>query len=92
METYPSSSTSTLPLFVGMDVHKKTIAVCVYDHTTGEIVEERQSPNDWPKIRKYMLRLQKRYDTLQCCYEVSSCGYALYRALHALGVPCEVIA
>ncbi len=75
-----------------MDVHKKSIALCVYDNSAGEAVDERQLPNDMPKIRKYIRQVQRRYGALRCCYEASSCGFGLQRALQAQGVPCEVIA
>ncbi len=38
MHRYTQPSTFASPLFVGMDVHKKTIAFCVYDNETGELV------------------------------------------------------
>ena len=89
MEKYTRSPEP--PLFVGMDVHKATIVVCAFDSGTGEIVDERKLPNDWPKIRKYIERVQKRYGTVECCYEASSCGFALYRELRAMDVHCDVI-
>ena len=75
MQKYTPPVISASPLFVGMDVHKKTIAVCVYDNSTGAIVDERQLPNDWPKVRKYIEQVQKRHGAMQWCYEASSCGY-----------------
>ncbi len=92
MQTHPPPSTFTSPLFIGMDVHKATIAVCVYNDDTGEIIDERQLPNDLPKIRKYMDRVRKQHGEPQCCYEASSCGFVLYRALRAMDVQCAVIA
>lgn len=86
----PSHTASSL--FVGMDVHKKTIVVCVYDDSTGGVVDERQLPNDVPKIHKYLRQVQRRYGAVRCCYEASSCGFGLQRALQAQSVPCEVIA
>ncbi len=41
-------------------VHKKSIALCVYDSSAGEVVDERQLPNDMPKIRKYIRQVQRR--------------------------------
>ena len=89
MQKYTQPSTFASPLFVGMDVHKKTIAFCVYDDETGELIDERQLPNDWAKVRKYIDKVRKQHGEPQCCYEASSCGFVLYRAL---GVHCDVIA
>ena len=89
-QTQPSTSASSL--FVGMDVHKRSIALCVYDKSVEEVVDERQLPNNMPKIRKYIRQLQRRYGAVRCCYEALSCGFGLQRAMQAQGVPCEVIA
>ena len=39
MQKYTQPSTFASPLFVGMDVHRKTIAFCVYDDETGRSVQ-----------------------------------------------------
>ena len=80
------------PLFVGMDVHKRTIAFCAFNRDTGVIVDERQLVHDVPRVRKYLAKLQREHGELACCYEASSCGYGLQRVLAAHGIPCEVIA
>ena len=92
MQKLDTPSHADSPLFVGMDVHKKTLMICVYDSETSTLIDERQLPNDWSKIRKYMARMRKQYGALRCCYEASSSGFALYRALRAEGVHCAVIA
>ena len=92
MQRYPPTFTSASSLVVGMDVHKKTIALCVYDDSTGEVIDERQLPHDMPRIRKYVQKLQRRYGEVRCCYEASSCGFGLQRALQVQGVHCDVIA
>ena len=80
------------PLFVGMDVHKRTIAFCAFNRDMGVIVDERQLVHDVPRVRKYLAKLQREHGELACCYEASSCGYGLQRVLAAHGIPCEVIA
>ena len=59
MQRYTPTFTSASSLVVGMDVHKKTIALCVYDDSTGEVIDERQLPHDMPRIRKYVQKLQR---------------------------------
>ena len=84
-----SSPISASRLYVGMDVHKRTIALCVYDSDRGIVIDERELKHDLPKVRKYLERLQRRSREIHCCYEASSCGYGLHRAW---GIRCEVIA
>ncbi|MXW13693.1 MAG: IS110 family transposase [Gammaproteobacteria bacterium] len=92
METYNNSLTSTCSIFTGMDVHKKTVALCIYSSITGVILDEREFPHDVPKILKYLQKAQDRHGKLRSCYEASSCGFGLHRALEAQGMFGEVIA
>ena len=89
MKSYHAKS----PFFVGMDVHKRTIAVCVYDPNRRIMFDERELPHDLPKVRKHLHRIRQHSPELRCCYEASSCGYGLYRDLQGEeGITCEVIA
>lgn len=92
METYNNFTTSPCSIFVGMDVHKRTIALCVYSAIAGVILDEREFPHDVPRILNYLQKVQNRHGELRTCYEASSCGFGLQRALHAQGILCEVIA
>ena len=56
------------------------------------IWDERELPHDVPKVTKYLQKVQGRHDPVQSCYEASSCGFGLQRALQARGISCEVIA
>lgn len=49
-----------------MGLHKKTIVACLYDDSTGGVVDERQLPNDVPKIRKYLRQVQRHYGAVWC--------------------------
>lgn len=53
--------------------------------------EVRQIPND-PKLLRRLVQRLKRAGPVRACYEAGPSGYALYRQLAALGVPCQVIA
>src|SRR5207244_1959896 len=53
--------------------------------------ESREIPNDSTVIRRTFTRLQGD-GPLRCCYEAGPCGFALYRQLTAMGIPCDVIA
>jgi len=92
MQNYIKPFTSAFSISAGMDVHKKTIALCIYHAKTGVILDERELPHDLPKVTKYLQKVQDQHGLLHSCYEASSCGFGLQRTLDAKGISCEVIA
>lgn len=76
--------------YVGMDVHKDTIAVA-YARGSGEPTVWGIVPNKPQAVAKVMRRLGS-FEQLSCCYEAGPCGYALYRQLRELGIECRVVA
>ena len=81
------------PLFVGLDVHKDSIAVA---HAQGQSAEPpvfvgaigtRQADLD-----KLIRRLQAKTPRLVFAYEAGPCGYGLYRDLTGQGFACQVVA
>ncbi len=90
MQTYIKPFTSSS--MVGMDVHKKTIAFCVYHAKTCSVLDEREFPHDLSKVIEHLRKVQTRHGQLHCYDEASSCGFGLQRTLQANGVSCEVIA
>ena len=81
------------PLYVGLDVHKDSIAVA---HAHGQsavppvflgTVGTRQADLD-----NLVRRLQAKAPALVFAYEAGPCGYHLYRALTDKGFACHVIA
>ena len=92
MQNYDRHASNGKTVIVGLDVHKDTIAACVFDPASGELCHEEQLPNEPAKIRKLIQRIRRRFGEPQCCYEASSCGFVLYRFLRDLGVDCDVIA
>ena len=77
---------------VGLDVHKSSIAVCVFEPLTGAVVLEQTIANQASAIGKLFTRLTQRFGPLRCCYEASSCGFVLYRLLRTMDIDCDVIA
>lgn len=77
--------------FVGMDVHKATIAVSVAVvggdvHYLGEIA------NTADALTKLVRQLRKDDAELSFCYEAGPCGYGIHRQLTDLGWRCDVVA
>lgn len=77
-------------IYGGLDVHKRSISVCLLDPHTGEIVHDEVANE-----RERFLRAAKRWRTrgdLRFCYEASGAGFVVKRWLDEIGVFCEVIA
>jgi transposase len=77
--------------FVGLDVHKETIAVAVAEAGAGPARSVGTIPHTPEAVAKLVRKLGAPA-RLRCCYEAGPCGYALYRQLRALGVACQVVA
>ena len=78
--------------YVGLDVHKDSIAVAV-------AYAGREAPESWGTISntkkavtKLVDRLYLEKKTFLLCYEAGPCGYALYQNLTAMGMDCRVVA
>jgi transposase len=79
-------------VYVGLDVHKETIAVALaHQDPPAQVEHLGEIPNRPESIQRLMQRLTARYE-LQTCYEAGPCGYTIYRQLRALHIPCDVVA
>jgi transposase len=79
--------------WVGIDAHKKTLAVAVLS-PGSKVADEFTVDNTEPAIRKLARRLTKaaRGGEVRACYEAGTCGFTLQRRLDGAGVMCDVIA
>lgn len=78
--------------YVGLDVHKETIAVSVAEANGGEIRYLGEIANTPEAIDKLVKQLRKGGADLSFCYEAGPCGYGIHRQLTDLGWDCQVVA
>ena len=78
--------------YVGLDVHKDTIAVAVAlpgreePEYRGEIKNQRKS------LLRLIRSLSPHGEVVSFCYEAGPCGYGVYREIIETGHHCEVVA
>jgi transposase len=80
--------------FIGLDVHKETIAVALALPGWGEPQYRGEIAHEPKAVRKWLDRLSAEFDgaLLLFCYEAGPCGYGLYRQLLEVGHECQVVA
>jgi transposase len=84
---------NTSTLFVGLDVHKETIAVAyVAEERGAAVVSLGTIGTRQGDIAKLIRKLHSKGKTLHCVYEAGPCGYWLYRYLTKQGLKCWVVA
>lgn len=78
--------------FVGLDVHKESIAIAVADGDGSAPENVATIPNDVKVLIRWLKKLGQGGVTLRCCYEAGPTGFVLHRALVAVGIDNVVIA
>jgi len=78
--------------YVGMDVHKETIAVAIAREGRGEPIYYGEIPNTDEAIKKLVKKVTSIGEKVSFCYEAGPCGYDVYRQLIDLGQRCDVVA
>jgi len=79
--------------YVGMDVHKNSIAVAVAFPSGGDPIFRGEVAHTTKALTKLIQRLTAAYgENLAFCYEAGPTGYGLYRWLIKKGFHCEVVA
>jgi transposase len=86
----PMKTAKTI-LYVGLDVHKESIAVALAD-SDGSLRRYGEIPGHIQGVDKLIQKLQKPGQELRLCYEAGPFGFVLCRHLRQRGFVCEVVA
>jgi len=79
--------------YVGLDVHKDTIAVALAAAgLRGEVRQHGKILNTPAALKALTVKLAPTGRDLRFCYEAGPCGYSVQRRLTRLGHRCDVVA
>jgi transposase len=77
--------------FVGLDVHKDTVAIAVAEADSSAPQVLGVFPNETVSLIKRLKKLGPA-GSVRCCYEAGPTGLGLHRALKEAGIACSVVA
>jgi transposase len=79
--------------YVGLDVHKDTIAVALAETgLRGEVREHGKIANTPAALKALAVKLSHAGRELRFCYEAGPCGYGIQRQLAGMEHDCAVVA
>jgi transposase len=80
-------------LYVGLDVHKKSIDVALANgRANGKVRSYGKIDGSLDALDKLIGKLQSKASALEFVYEAGPCGYSIYRHLDSKGHRCAVVA
>ena len=78
--------------YIGLDVHKETIAVSIAPQNSTEVRRYGIIGGTLDAVDKLVKKLAQENAELRFAYEAGPCGFVLCRHLRNRGIHCEVIA
>lgn len=79
-------------IYVGLDVHKATIAVAFVRGAQQQAKSYGQIANTPEAIKALVRKLSPEGEVMNFCYEAGPCGYEVYHQLTGMGQHCTVVA
>lgn len=82
-------------LYVGIDVHKDTYALCCFDFHRNELSDEMSVKGTTKAVISYLEAIKQKHReelVFVCGYEAGPTGYGLCRGLQQAGFGCVVMA
>jgi transposase len=76
--------------YIGMDVHKDSVQMAVFEQTGEEPIYERKLNNDPALLVKEAKRFREKGET-EAAYEAGCLGYVIQRAFKKAGITCHVL-
>ena len=77
--------------YLGLDVHKETIAVAIAPQNTTEVRSYGIIGGTLEAVDKLVKKLSSANVELRCVYEAGPCGFVIHRYLKSKGIQCDVI-
>jgi transposase len=90
-DTMPPNTPTRPVKFIGLDVHKDSIAVALAEDGKPDAMSIGSFPNDEKRLRQVLRKIGRR-EELRVCYEAGPCGYVIHRFLERLKIDCVVVA
>jgi len=76
--------------YIGMDVHKDSVQMAVFEQTGDDPIYERRLNNDTALLVKEAKRFSQKGET-EAAYEAGCLGYVIHRAMQQAGITCYVL-